>query len=564
MRRIAALLASAALLIAAPSADAACLIKHVFTSAIPDGPDPTQIQPSNWNDCLRVVNGAPGQYLLFDPTDATYGVKWAPLTAESFALAGLPTPATVGRLARVTDASRGLWMDTGSQWVALSGGVVNVREYGAKGDDATDDTAAINAAITAAPSGAVVFFPEGTYAITSPLVVRKSLMLAGVGHGSVIKIKSGSTPVPPPDLQGGGYVPIIWIRSDSVAIDRVTITRLQLDGNRTGSTQSGDGNPGIKVEAATFALTKVWISELHIRRVNGDGITVMGCCAPYSFLPTDVWIERNAIEDWRITRQGVAVTSGRRVAIRGNHFFNHPVGVGYAIDLEPDGSAGENVSQISISGNVIDATASDGVNTTDRPPAVVEKVLVDGNLINSAANPLNIAAGTGVVAYGNSVGTGAFAVWTNSTTRLVLGASGRLGLGGFSDTSNFEIRGLVPSASLGLVHLRPPAGSASFVTFTEDAVADRGALGFPAASNAFQIITSGNVTTGTVRLAVNLGVTIGAPTGGDQGAGTLNLAAGLYANGTAGLSVTTTVRDAAGTGTCTLIFTVGLKTGGTC
>lgn len=34
--------------------------------------------------------------------------------------------------------------------------------------------------------------------------------------------------------------------------------------------------------------------------------------------------------------------------------------------------------------------------------------------------------------------------------------------------------------------------------------------------------------------------------------------------GAAGLSATTTVRDAAGTGTCTLIFTNGLKTGGSC
>lgn len=46
--------------------------------------------------------------------------------------------------------------------------------------------------------------------------------------------------------------------------------------------------------------------------------------------------------------------------------------------------------------------------------------------------------------------------------------------------------------------------------------------------------------------------------------GTIRANTGFSANGTAGLSATTTVRDAAGTGTCTLIFTQGLKTGGTC
>lgn len=39
---------------------------------------------------------------------------------------------------------------------------------------------------------------------------------------------------------------------------------------------------------------------------------------------------------------------------------------------------------------------------------------------------------------------------------------------------------------------------------------------------------------------------------------------GFSANGTAGVTATKTVRDAAGTGTCTLVFTMGLYTGGTC
>ena len=63
--------------------------------------------------------------------------------------------------------------------------IVNVREFGAKGDGATDDTAAIQAALNAAyglpssPNGGpnatnnrAVFFPNGDYRITTPLRLR--------------------------------------------------------------------------------------------------------------------------------------------------------------------------------------------------------------------------------------------------------------------------------------------------------------------------------------------------------------------------------------------------------
>lgn len=80
----------------------------------------------------------------------------------------------------------------------------NVLDFGAKGDGKADDTSAINAAISAAGQksgaynsvGAVIFFPRGTYRITSTIKVPFACHLMGVAHfcaddanldGSIVK-----------------------------------------------------------------------------------------------------------------------------------------------------------------------------------------------------------------------------------------------------------------------------------------------------------------------------------------------------------------------------------------
>ncbi|MBN1696501.1 MAG: hypothetical protein JW881_03205 [Spirochaetales bacterium] len=64
--------------------------------------------------------------------------------------------------------------------------------YNAAGDDTTDDTAAIQAAINACPPGSAVYLPAGTYRISNQLTISRSIVLRGAGPENT-RIKQYST-----------------------------------------------------------------------------------------------------------------------------------------------------------------------------------------------------------------------------------------------------------------------------------------------------------------------------------------------------------------------------------
>jgi hypothetical protein len=100
------------------------VLKHLKNSTIADGPDPNQVNPSDWNAAHVFSAGALGGLLMRDTGDATFGASWlasvvagsvlvsngvgaAPSWAASLTLAGTLTVNGVGGHAFVANAPGG-------------------------------------------------------------------------------------------------------------------------------------------------------------------------------------------------------------------------------------------------------------------------------------------------------------------------------------------------------------------------------------------------------------------------------------------------------------------------
>ena len=135
-------------------------------------------------------------------------------------------------------------------------GTINVRDFGAVGDGAHDDTAAIQNAInTAGPLMAGVYLPPGTYMVSRSLVLSGGMQLIGSGHMASIL-----------QLQNGANCDILTTPNDGVQRYGLELRNFGIKGNAANQTM-GDA-------IHLFGMNECNIFNVYILDPYGSGIHV--------------------------------------------------------------------------------------------------------------------------------------------------------------------------------------------------------------------------------------------------------------------------------------------------
>ncbi len=235
------------------------------------------------------------------------------------------TASDVGAL--TSSIANGLYVGQGAQ-------IVSVKDtaYGAVGNGSTDDTAAIQAAINAALAGSTVYFPPGTYAISSEIRLKAAVSYIGAGHalgsGAVIKQANGANITGPAGLTGL-FVADAWYTNAAACDNPVRIHNLAFDGNKANNLTSN---------ACGIVLCNFWsfVSDCYIANSRLHGIHL-----------TDVTrngtnVISNSASENRIISNRIADSNGHGISqISQNTISNQD---GYCVD------------------NIIATTGQDGIN----------------------------------------------------------------------------------------------------------------------------------------------------------------------------------------------------------
>lgn len=169
---------------------------------------------------------------------------------------------------------------------------INVKDFGAKGDNSANDTAAIKSAVAYLKTngGGVLTFPVGTYLLGDSLILPPNIMLEGISSkSSIIKIKPNAT------LSGISYGGNQKIITNGVEGDEnISIRNLGFDGN------------------GAFQTTGMNISFLGVKNLTVEN------CSFYNFgTPT-------------MYNQGFVVFGGFKTIITNCQFYNNS-GDGFAV-----------------------------------------------------------------------------------------------------------------------------------------------------------------------------------------------------------------------------------------
>jgi hypothetical protein len=233
---------------------------------------------------------------------------------------------------------------TATPYVSIGSVVHNVRNYGAMGNGATDDTRAIQAAINALPStGGTIYVPAGTYMINA---------LTGISLRSHTRLQlaSGALLKAIPNSAERYWVVKAW------NVNNVEILGGGVMGERyshRGTT--GEWGYGINISGSS----KVYVHDITVSDSWGDGLLVGATGWGSSMVPS-TGVTLNHVTSKSNRRQGMSITPSSQVYVVNSSFINtYGTAPQAGIDIEPQTQG--KVSQVRLENTTLSSNAGNGL-----------------------------------------------------------------------------------------------------------------------------------------------------------------------------------------------------------
>jgi len=307
-------------------------------------------------------------------------------------------------------------------------GIYNIKDYGAKGDGATDDTAAIQSVIdTLGPTGGTILFPAGNFICASTLTVaaaQRGVNFVGLGGKS-----SGATTETMLTYTGAGTSFISARNTSAFSIENIYI--LYNNASFTGiliDVRGGNGGPDAAYgvirdchlvksgsggsAAALIALSKNIIMKIENCMLSGGDVQILGrddSTTDYcngleidhcTFRNAAVAAIKNAGEAWSINNCIFETIAGGKAGA-----YTHDAGVkGLGVTFDGcwfgDVTAAAGGDQITWSGDGLNIrgctlSANTGSDLVVFDENGCEGIMINGNVLGYADVAINFGATTG-------------------------------------------------------------------------------------------------------------------------------------------------------------------------